>query len=117
MAEAVEASGLSRDQVVDRMNDLADRFGVRLTKGNGQRLTLKTLEKWLNKNDTTRVINVKSLGIFCAVTGGVEPLRVITEPLEWQVIGEQESKLLAWAKEYHRAKEARQAMKKIEAEL
>lgn len=116
MVEALSACGHSREQVVDQMNDLADQYGVRLIKGNGK-LTMDTFEKWLNINDMERVINVKGLVVFCAVTGGIEPLQVMVRPLGFAIVGAKDAKLLTWAKEYHKGKKAREAMKRLEAEL
>jgi len=117
MATAVDQCGRSREQVCDAMNDLAERYGVRLTKGNGSRLSLATLEKWLNQEDKEHIPSIKALPIFCAVVDSIEPLRAMVEPLGWQIIGDQDAKLLAWAKQYHRARDARKRMKRIEAEL
>ena len=117
MAKAADKSGMSRDELCDRMNELAQRYGVRLVKGNGRRLTLATLEKWLNPEDEGRVIPLKSLPVFCAAVGSEEPLRVLAAPLGYRVIGEREAKLLAWAEQYQAAKAARKKMKQIEAEL
>lgn len=116
MVTALADCGLSRDQVVDLMNELADQYGVRLIKGNGK-LTMDTFEKWLNVNDQERVINLKALTLFCAVTSSIEPLQVMVKPLGFAIVGDKDAKLLAWAKEYHKGKKAREAMKKIEADL
>lgn len=116
MATVLSSCGRSREQVVDQMNELADQYGVKLTKGTGA-LTLDTLEKWLNPHDMERVINIKAMVIFCAVTGSVEPLQVMVKPLGFAIVGTKDANLLRWAKEYHKGKQAREAMKRIEAEL
>ena len=117
MATAACECGLSRDEICDRMNELAERYGVRLVKGNGRKLLLATLEKWLNPEDKTRMIPVKALPVFCAVTGSEKPLVPLVEPLGFRIINEQEAKLLAWAEHYQQAKRARARMRKLEAEL
>lgn len=117
MAIAADNSGLSRDELCDRMNELAERYGVRLMKGNGRKLSLATLEKWLNPEDKERVIPVKGLPVFCAVVDSVAPMRVLTEPLGWRIIDKKESKLLAWAEHYQAAKVSRAQMRKLESEL
>ncbi len=117
MVQAEKSCGLSRDEIVDGMNDLAEQFGVNLIKGSGKRLTVDTLEKWLNPNDRTRVINIKALPIFCRIVKDNGAIGELVKPLGGMLIGKQDARLLAWAKQYHRAKEARQAMKQIEAEL
>lgn len=117
MAVTADRCGLSRGTLCDKMNGLAERYGVRLVKGNGHRLSLATLEKWLNPEDSERVIPVKALPVFCAVVGSVEPMRVLVEPLGWRIINEQDAKLLAWAEHYQAVKKTRKKMRKLEAEL
>jgi len=117
MAKAADATGLSREELCDRINQLADRYGVRLVKGTGPNLTLATLEKWLNPEDKERVIPAKGLPVFCAAVDSIEPMQVLAAPLGWRVIDEKQAKLLAWAEHYHRVKDVRAKMKKLEAEL
>ena len=98
------------------MNDLASRYGVRLMKGNGKGLTMTMFEKWLNVFAMEYVPGVNSLVIFCAAIGDNSAMHVLIDPLDEQVIDEDDVKLLIWAKEYRRAKSARKNMKKLEAE-
>jgi hypothetical protein len=117
MATAARDCGMSRDELCDRMNALADRYGVCLAGGRGQKLTLPTLDKWLNTEDKEHFPSIKALPVFCAVTNDIGPMRAMIEPLGWQVIGDQDARLLAWARHYHVAKNHREQMRKIEAEL
>ena len=116
MRGAVLSCNLSREQIVDRMNDLAGRYGVVMVQGGG-RLTLDTLEKWLNPNDTSRAIPVKALPVFCAVTKDKGPMDVIAKPLGFAVIGKEDAKLLAWAKASQKAKAIREELKRLEREI
>lgn len=117
MATAAKESGNSREQLCDALNELADRYGVCLAGGRGQKLTLAVLEKWLNPDEKEHFPSVKALPIFCAVARSVEPLRAMVEPLGWQVIDSQDARLLRWARHYHGAKNHREQMRKLEAEL
>ena len=117
MAEAHRASGMSRDELCDLMNDLADRYGIRLLKGNGKKLSLATLDKWLNPQDKEHYPSPNAMEVFLSATNNEGPLRAMAEPLGFMVIGEEDVRLLAWAKHYFQAKDARKNMKKIEAEL
>lgn len=117
LAAAYKASGLSADQVCDQVNSLAERYGVCLVKGRGQRLTADTLQKWLNQEDTTRYPSIKALPVICAVLDTVEPMRAMVAPLGWQIIGEEDVRMLAWARHYFKARDARANMRKLEAEL
>jgi hypothetical protein len=117
MATAHKESGLSRDELCDRLNELADRYGVCLVSGRGQKLTLPTLEKWLNTEEREHFPSIKALPVFCAATNDIGPMRAMIEPLGWQIIGDQDARLLAWARHYHGAKNHREQMRKLEAEL
>lgn len=117
LALSAKESQWSRDEILARMNDLAGRYGVRLMKGNGSLLTMTTFEKWLNVSAMEHIPPVNSLVIFCAAIGDNSPMRVLMEPLGEGIVDEADIKLLLWAKEYQRAKLARQNMKKLEAQL
>lgn len=117
IAGSAKDSQWSREEILDRMNDLAGRYGVRLMKGRGAELTMTTFEKWLNVSAMEHVPPVNSLIIFCAAIEDARPMHVLMQALGAEVINEPDAKLLLWAKEYQRAKSARQNMKKLEAEL
>jgi len=117
MARSAKESGLSRDEILEKMNRLADRNGIRLIKGNGPALTMSSFEKWLNPEDREHLPALNSLVIFCAAIDDQEPMRVLTAPLGVELINENDIKLLLWAREYQAAKRARARMKKLEAEL
>lgn len=111
-----ESTIKKRQVLLDRMNDLAGRYGVRLMKGSGRALTMTMFEKWLNQSAMEYVPGVNALLIFCAAAEDNRSMRVLLDPLGEQVIGEADSKLLQWAKEYQRARSARKNMRKLEAE-
>ena len=70
--QAVKASGQSRDQVLDRMNDLARRNNMSL---NGKTGVSKDLfEKWLNPEDDSRMPGIKGLTLLCAALGTIQPV-------------------------------------------
>ncbi len=117
LADVVSASGLSREEFLDGMNQLAERFGVRLVRGNGQGLKMATFEKWLNPNNKDNIPSINALSIFCEVGKSVAPLQVLASPVGALVIDEQDVKLLMWAREYQRVKEAKRKMRKLEADF
>ena len=117
MNEAAKQCGLSRDQIVDRMNDLADRYGVSLANGNARKLTLETFAKWLNPEEKSRQIPVKALPVFCAAVNSAEPMKVLSTPLGFEVIGDEDQNLLRWAKAYQQARKARKIMRRLEPEV
>lgn len=117
LARSAKESRYSREELLDRINDLADRYGARLVKGNGRGLTMATLEKWLNPEALDYIPGINGLVILCAALGDLDPLNEIVAPLGGMLIDENDLKLLLWAKEYHRAKDARSKMRKLEMEL
>ncbi|MDR2551408.1 MAG: hypothetical protein LBD10_14545 [Desulfobulbus sp.] len=117
MAQAADATGLSREALCDRINQLADRYGVRLVKGTGPNLTMATLEKWLNPEDKERVIPTKALSVFCAAVDSVEPMQVLVAPLGWRVIDDRQAKLLTLAELDRDVKRKQAEMKRLKAEL
>ncbi|MEN8134289.1 MAG: hypothetical protein ABFS18_01965 [Thermodesulfobacteriota bacterium] len=115
MNEAVKKSGLSRDQVLDRINELALRFGVRLVGGSGKALTMDTLAKWLNVEEESRVPSFNGLAVFCAAIECNEPLAVMARLLGGKLISDQDVNLLDWARAYHKAKNLKKEMRELEA--
>lgn len=117
MATSAKVSRFSREELLERINDLAARYGVHMVKGNGHGLTMATLEKWLNPEAMEYVPSVNALVIICAAIDDLQPMREILAPLGGTLIDENDNKLLLWAKEYHRAKDARVKMRKLEMDL
>lgn len=117
MNDDVRNCGHSREQIVDRMNDLAASFGVSLANGNCRQLSPETFEKWLNPNDLARMIPIKALPIFCAAVESGAALDALARPMGLRVIDAREQKLLAWAEAQMTIKKQRARMRRIEAEL
>lgn len=113
MVEAVKNSGLSREEVVDLMNELADKFGI-ILNGKGVRLTLDTFEKWINPAELNRQMPMRALPVFCSAVNNNVPLDILALPLGCCVIDPEERKLLDWAKLYMRARRDRKEMKRLE---
>ncbi|WP_300155865.1 hypothetical protein [Solidesulfovibrio sp.] len=119
MNRIVEASGLSRFEAVDRLNQAAKRYGVRLSGGNAEALTLATLEKWLNPNESKNVPSTRALNLFCHVFEASEPLDLLARShgLGWRIIEDEDAKLLELARTEREIKVLRARKRKIEAEL
>lgn len=114
---SIEKSGLSREEVVNRMNRLAQRFGVVLSNGKSNCLTGDAFEKWLSLDDALHNMPVRAIPIFCKAVNDPSVLEEIINPLGYQIIGDDDRKLLAWAKAYQQARRAKQTMKKLEAHI
>lgn len=115
MNAAAKRCGLSRDQIVDQMNDLAGRYGVSLVS-NGL-LKTETFEKWINPNELSRQMPMKALPVFCAVIRNYSALDILARPLGAQVIGPEDQNFLKWARAYFKARDARKVMRRIEGEM
>lgn len=73
MAGAAKQSAFSREQVVDRMNDIAVTAGMRMTKGRSRTISLDTLEKWLSTEEREHVPSLIALHIFCLALNDTAP--------------------------------------------
>lgn len=114
---AAKNCGLSRDEIVDRMNDLAERYGVSLASGNGKQLTRDIFEKWVNPQDTSRQVPVKALPIFCAIVKDITPFDILVKPLGAEVIGHEECRKLRWADAKLNVRKENKVIREIEKEL
>lgn len=112
---AAKDCGLSREKIVDQMNDLAVRYGVNLVS-NGA-LKMETFEKWINPNDLSRQMPMKALPVFCAVVRDYSAVDVLARPLGARVVGRSDQNLLKWARAYFRARDCRKTMRAIEGDM
>ncbi|MBN2060736.1 MAG: hypothetical protein JW882_10010 [Deltaproteobacteria bacterium] len=85
-------SAMSRDQVVDKMNDLASREGIQ------GRISKATLDGWCKDSDPSRIPSPVQLVLFCVVMDSNDPMKVLVNPLGSELIGPEDAKLLAWAR-------------------
>ena len=115
MNEAIKDSGKSRDQVLDMMNGLATRYGMRLNGRAG--LSKDSFEKWLNVEEENRLPSMKGITVFCSVLQTTKPLAAMVMLLGGNIIEGQDITMLNWAKRYHQAKDLRKQMKQLEDEL
>ncbi len=116
MNKVVKESDLSRAQVLDLMNEFAQRHRIKLNGGNAKSLSNDVFEKWLNPEDEVRTPSLKALTVFCAVMRTCEPMGVMTKLLGSMIIEGEDVKLLAWAKMQREMKETRAKVRKIEAD-
>ncbi|HML52897.1 MAG TPA: hypothetical protein PKC79_02270 [Solidesulfovibrio magneticus] len=119
MNRIVESSGLSRAEAVDRLNEAARRYGVRLCGGNAEALTLAAFEKWLNPNESKNVPSTRALNLFVHVFGTPEPLDLLARShgQGWRVIDGEDARLLEWARTEQEIKRLKARKRKIEAKL
>lgn len=115
--QCADESGLSRIQIVDRLNDLATSAGVKLTGGNSKALSLATFEKWLNPSDRDHIPGVIAINAICAALGDHRPLAELIELHGLEVMDEQDRVARDYGKACLKAREAAREMKKLEANL
>lgn len=97
MREAIRLSGISREKVVNDMNDLAGEAGL-TTNGRGEKVTLAVLEKWVAPSADGHRVPIHYLSIFCLVTRSFLPLEALAAAVGGHVVGSEDLKLLEWAK-------------------
>lgn len=80
---ALSNTSLSRDQVVDRMNEIARREGLRKT------VSKATLDSWCKDSEPDRLPAPPWLTILCHVLGTTDPIGPILKALGWGLVNEQ----------------------------
>lgn len=117
MNRAARGSSLSREQICDRMSELAAEHGIRLQAGNSRRMAPATLEKWLNPAEREHVPGLRALVVFCRVVGGHEAIQALAAPLSLRLIDERQAALLERAEIEAEIKRLQRRKKKLEDEL
>ena len=109
MRLAASKCGLSRDQIVDQMNAIAAREGMRTNVSKG------ALDNWFKDSDPGRLPSPAWLTIFCSVTGDRGSIEAMLRPLGCAVVDETGQRLLAWAEaEVERKRAAKRARLALE---
>jgi len=117
MNRAASQCGLSRDEITDRMNKIAQSAGVSLSRGNARSVTLATLEKWLNPSNSEHQPSILVLNVFCIAVKSVEPLAAMLRPHGCGVMTPQDKKLRDYADAILKEREARKRKKQLELKL
>ncbi|AAS97159.1 hypothetical protein DVU_2687 [Nitratidesulfovibrio vulgaris str. Hildenborough] len=117
MQRTIAASGLSREQVLDRMNTLAKQAGVKLTTGNAHQLSLATLDKWLNPADREHLPSVLALHVFCLAVNNVQPLAQLLGLHGCGVMTAEDRRLRDYGQVCWESKRRRKAARQLELEL
>ena len=112
---AVEASGLSREEVVHRANLLAKESGTSLCGGNGG-LGMPNFNKWLDLN-SPHLPGTMAINVLCEVMQNYEALAVALEVHGLSIMWPEDQKYCALGRATHQLKEARQKLKKAEEQI
>lgn len=97
LVRAVAASGMSREQVLDEVNELAELQRITITGGRAKRLEMSIWEKWLNPKERGHHPSSRALYVLCQALDDLSPLDALAECLGAKVIGPEEKKLLEMA--------------------
>lgn len=100
--------GEGRKMLADRLNEIAQRAGIKLTGGNTLSISKATLDKWLAPSDTSHPPSILALLAFCRATGNVEPFRVAARALGLDLMTEEDRKLRDYGAAVLEMKAARQ---------
>lgn len=114
MREAIRESGLSREEIVERMASLATRDGLR--GGRGTTITLANLDAWVGETKDNQ-IPVHLLTIFCRVTRNLGVIEALAAPLGATVIGRRDRRLLEVAKIDEESKKLKRRKTQILSEI
>ena len=89
---AINKCGMSRDEIIDRMNKTASTEGMRRT------VSKAALDNWVKNSDPFRMPTVPWLTIFCHVVGSTGPFDAAVNPLGNKVIDYDDVRKLEWAR-------------------
>lgn len=118
VALSIKKSGIPKEDIVKSMNKMAGRFGVSLrSDGNGGELSEATFEKWVNPADSNHPIPAHVLPILCRVLNDTSVFSAMLKPFGLSVIGQEETRKLAWADAKLNVKKQTRIMKKLEEDL
>lgn len=109
---ALASSKLSREQIVDKYNEIA-------ALESASRISRNTLDSWTKDSDPARMPSLLNLNYLCECLNTLAPYAAAIQPLGARVIGRDDLRLLEWAKaEQARrlaAKKAKLALMEIES--
>lgn len=111
MREAIRKSELSRQEIVDEMNRLAQQEGVGGTRG--AKITVTNLDAWVAETKPN-LIPIHLMTLFCVIVKNSTPIEVMAMPcLDFQ----KKLKLAAYAEAEIAAKQAAMKKKRILSEI
>jgi len=114
MRRAAARTNLSRDEILDAMNDYAREHGICLTRGNAKALGMATLEKWLNPNDRD-FPPPEGMHVFSLVVQDISFLDVQARVHGCRVINGDDAKLLRKQQILQEIQEKKKELKRLEA--
>ncbi|WP_419787249.1 hypothetical protein [Pseudodesulfovibrio sp.] len=117
MNQSAARCGLSRDEIADRMNEIAAKSGVGLTRGNAKNIKTATIEKWLNPSNRDHQPSLVAVNVFCMAVKNVAPLAAMLGLHGCGVMTPEDKKLRDYAEALIAERDARKRKKQLEMEL
>ena len=115
MRRAVAECGLSRAQVVDKMNALAK--GRALTQGNKKGISQDTFDKWMADEERAQMPSGFALVVLMRATGSLAPLEGWLEIYGCAVLTPKDKKALEYAEIVLEGKTKAKRKRRLEDEL
>jgi hypothetical protein len=117
MNQSASLCGLSRDQIVDRMNEIASKAGISLSRGNAKSVKTATLEKWLNPANSEHLPSLVAVNVFCMAVKNIAPLSAMLGLHGCGVMTPEDKKLRDYAEAILAERDARKRKKQLELKL
>lgn len=117
MNEAIKGSSLSREQIVEDMNRLAQAAGI-TCNGRCQKVTPAILDKWVAAEAQAHQIPLRLLPVFCRAVGSNFPLEVYSRCFGGaRVISEDDYRILEWARLEIASRQSKKRAKRLAQEV
>lgn len=111
VARCIGNSGLTRPQIIDRIN-LCLRDDPE-----GKKVTNAQLNKWLAASQTNNHIPAWVIPAICWATRSIQPLIELTKPLHFDVVDNREQKALAYGQNILDQKRMQKQQKQLAQDL
>jgi hypothetical protein len=123
MNRAADAYEPGRKQLVDAINQVAQREAVPLSQGGAKSITIDILNKILQYSDRSHAPHLEAIVCFCLATGNASPIKPVLKYLGLVAIPESDLEDLEYGKiciaerNLRERKAALRAKRKLEAGL
>ena len=106
-----------REHLVDKINHVAQREGLALTRGGGKTIKKDQLDKILQPLEQGHPPSLELIVCFCIATGDASPVKPLLDALGLTVIPKSDIEFLEYGKTCAALREAKERKKKLEARL
>lgn len=114
---AAAASQLSRAQITDRANAIAQAAGVRLTQGNAKSVGADLVDKWLNPSEREHVPSLLAVNVLCLALGDPAPLAAMLQAHGCELMTAEDRQMRDYGRACAKARQVAKLKRKFEEEL